>query len=431
MTNSRRLLYIAFTFPPLAGPGPRHNLSTVRGLVAAGFLPTVITAPEAFQDPSKPKKWPDEYLRTRIPKDVTIIPFTRSFKGHDALNSILSPLGFTPVPYSFRRGRVALYDVCRRALDATHHEIIYSVNGFGLEHPAALQLKRRTGLPWIAEFRDPWIYNLTEWYGIRDGSWQWWCRRQYNKTKQILSEIVNNADLIVVESPMHGELLTKDFELDPQKVAPLGIGYESDYLSDIREGFVRFPTRPVIGFIGQVWYGYQHAIRNLTEALGVLEREGHQFTLVSVGDPDNTFYRFAREAKLTNFVPIRNVDYLSALSIMSELDFGIVATCEKCLPTINSKLWEYLALNQSILGIVPKAGSMAAIIDEGNCGYVLPYDSESMVYSLRKALDDHKRGKTRRANVDFVRRYSRKIMVARLIERLDELLPAQTTPPLP
>jgi hypothetical protein len=158
-------------------------------------------------------------------------------------------------------------------LQTGNYELIYSVNGVGIEHSTALRRKRETGLPWIAEFRDPWIHNPIEWQSIKDSSWQWWCRRQFNKVKQLQREIVNNADLIVVESPMHRELLINDFNLEAQKVAALGIGYETDYLSEIKEGFIKFPTRPAIGFIGTV-YGYQHVMKNLVAPSGRLSAKG-------------------------------------------------------------------------------------------------------------------------------------------------------------
>jgi hypothetical protein len=39
---------------------------------------------------------------------------------------------------------------------------------------------------------------------------------------------------------------------------------------------------------------------------------------------------------------------------MNELDYGNVATCEGRFPHINSKLSEHVALNLSILAIVPE-----------------------------------------------------------------------------
>lgn len=422
MNRRHNLLYLAFNFPPFAGPGPRHNLSTVRRLFAANFVPTVITAPEAFERLPTAHKWPkDEYLRSQIPEEVTIIRCPWSFKYHDFWGFILQMLRFTPLPYSFKRGRNRLYEVSRRELDRGDYELIYSVNGIGIEHQAALDLKRSTGLPWIAEFRDPWIYNLLEWNAIKARSWQWWYRHQLEKTKQILREIVHSADLIVVESPMHAELLITDFNLERRKVVPFGIGYETDYLRDIKGQFVEFPTRPAIGFVGQMYHGYYSAIKNLTEALSGLEREAYGFTFVSVGG-DKTLHKLANEAKLGNFLPIDNVDYLRAVSIMKQLDFGIVATCEQCLPHINSKLWEYLALGLSILAIAPNEGSMATILEEGNCGYLLPYDKESMMLALRHVFNEYKDGTSRRARAEFVEGYSRETIFAELVKRIERLL---------
>lgn len=423
MTNPlHRLLYIAFNFPPLAGPSPRHNLSTVRGLLTHGFPPTLVTAPEVFHYylPLQNKLPRDEYLRSKIPEEITIIPCPWPFQDHGVLRLILSALRFPQLPYFFKRGQNCIYQVAQQELQASNYELIYSVNGIGIEHSAALRLKRDSGLPWVAEFRDPWIHNAWEWEAVKKASWGWWYFRQFKKVRQLLHQIVDNADLLVVESPMHGELLARDFNLDEQKVVPLGMGYEEDYFHDLEKEIRTFPKQPAIGFVGQT-YGYQYAIKSLVEALKMLELQGYEFTLVTVG-PGTDFQRLANEAKLRQFVPMGNVDHLQALSIMNELDYGIVATCEQCLPNINSKLWEYLALNLSVLAIAPGTGSMTQIVEAGDCGSVLSYDKTQMFLQLRTVLDDYKAGRIRHASLDFVMNYSRSTMVKRLAKRMEELL---------
>ena len=69
---------------------------------------------------------------------------------------------------------------------------------------------------------------------------------------------------------MHADFLVTDFNLSPQKVVSFGMEYEADYLQDIKERFVEFPTRPAIGFVGQMYYGYYPAIKNLIEASAYL-----------------------------------------------------------------------------------------------------------------------------------------------------------------
>jgi glycosyltransferase involved in cell wall biosynthesis len=427
MTNpSHNFLYIAFNFPPFAGASPRHNLSTIKGLIAAGFVPTVITASEQKPPPLllDIKLARDDYLRSKIPEDLATIPCDWPLKYHPMLTEVLNKLKIPSVPYTFNWMANRIATVAQRQIDAGEHELIYSVNGIGLEHQAALRVKQRTGLPWVAEFRDPWIYNRLEWGDIKARSWRWWCKHQFNVVRKTLREVIENADLIVVESPMHGERLIKDFKLDEQKVVALGMGYEADYLQDVTESAIHFPKRPVIGFVGRVYYGYQNAIKNLVEALKMLERDGYQFTLVSAEHQSNAsvFNDFVNKVNLKSFEPVDSLNYLQALSIMKELDFGIVTTCEECFPHINSKLWEYLVLNLSVLAIVPNTGSMAQIVQAGDCGSVLSYDKAQMVAELRTILDDYKAGRVKRASPDFVKGYSRATMIARLAKRMEELL---------
>ena len=428
------VLFISFVFPPLAAPGSRHNLSTVRGLLREGFSPTVVTAPEAV--PTVPlllsavvrslkpsaSHWPrDEYLQSKIPKEVTVVRFPWRLGHRRVVREMADHFRVPQLKYFFHYERNCLSKVARKALEAKEFDFIYSVDGIGVEHSAALELKRSTGLPWVAEFRDPWIHASTEWEQIRDTSWHWWYSHQFKQVRRLEQEIVDNADLVVVESPLHAEYLIRDFKLDAHKVVPFGIGFDSAYLSDMSEALVAFPRRPVIGFVGRIYYGYQYVIKNLIDALKMLELEGYHFTLVSVGD-DRTFRTFASEARLRNFVPFGNVNYSVALSIMSALDFGVVAACEKCTSNINSKLWEYLALNLSILAISPRGGSMDALISAGNCGYVLPYDVESMVPVLKTALDDFEDKHVQRASSEFIQGYSRQTMVAKLAKKLEELI---------
>ncbi len=421
--NARNLLYIAFNFPPLAGPSPRHNLGTIKGLLAHGFAPTVLTAPEGFRYMQRGARvWPqDEYLRSRIPDTVRVLRCPWPFPYQRFLNALSGTLRFTPLSYFFTRGRDQIYAVARRELDTHPYELIYSVNGIGLEHAAALELKRHTGLPWVAEFRDPWIHNPWEWQAIRDKSWGWWCARQYRRLKAHLEAIVHAADLVVVESPLHAEYLVHDFDLDPHKVAALGMGYDPSYLSERADSSTTFPARPVIGFVGRVYYGYEYAIGRLVDALAELERAGHVFSVVSVG-ADTHFEDYAKGARLRHFLSMGRVDYARALSIMSQLDFGVVATCDTCRPHINSKLWEYLALGLSILALAPPDGSMASLIAEGHCGYVLPYETAGMLPVLATALNDYDEQHPRRASPAFIERYSRTPFLATLAQRIDELL---------
>ena len=415
MEYHHKFLYISFIFPPLAGAEPRHNLSVIRRLYSKGFLPTIITAPEDYQYPK------DEYLRSLIPKDINIRRCKWPYKYEKYIIAARALIRFPENPLIFK-GWKYLYKVAQNEIDKENYEFIYSVHGTGAAHLAALKLKKKTGLPWIVEFRDPWIHNVITWDYMRDKSWKLWYSYQYRKTNKYTSEVLRNADLKIVESPMHGDFLVRDFKIDKEKVMPLGMGYEEDYFKDVNQIPIEFTKRPVIGFVGYVYYGYEYAVENFVNALKELEDEGYDFTLVSAGDTSNIFSKYANKVNLKNFLPISRVEYSTALSLMNSMDFGVVIASKDYPSWINSKIWEYLRLNLSILGIVPQNGAMAKIINDGKCGYILLYDTESMVSMLKKALDDYSVGKTRKADCDFVKIFSREKMIDELIKKIEDIV---------
>ena len=106
---------------------------------------------------------------------------------------------------------------------------------------------------------------------------------------------------------------------------------------------------------------------------------------------------------------------------MKMMDFGVLFALNEHKSNISSKLWDYLQSNLSILGIVPEDGAMAKIINDGKCGYILPYDIEQMISMLKKALDDYKEGKTKKTDYNFVKSFSREKMVNELVKKLEEL----------
>jgi hypothetical protein len=399
----------------MGGAEPRHNLSTVRRLYAEGFLPTIVTSPEDYPYAK------DEYLRSLIPQGVSITECNWPHEAEKYIQFARKAIKIPENPLVFG-GWKNLYNPARRLLKESEPDFIYSVHGIGAAHLAAMRLKKETGLPWIAEFRDPWVDNVIAWNYMKDNSWSWWYGRELKRTRRVLNEILINADLIVVESTMHREHLIKDFEVDKEKVVPLGMGYEDEYFLEIKTVAVEFPRKPVIGFVGSVYYGYDYAVENLVKSLKDLEDNGFEFTLISIGDSSNLFSRYADRQNLKNFLPISRVDYATALGLMKHLDFGVILGPKSYKLILNSKIWEYLKFDLSVLAIVPEDSMAAEIINEGHCGYILPYNQSDMYQELKTALMEYNNGVSKRSDPDFIEKFSSLRMVDELADRIEALL---------
>ena len=415
MDLRHKFLYISFFFPPLGGPEPRHNLSIIRRLYYKGFQPTIVTAPDDYPYSR------DDYLAKQIPKGLDIRQVSWPSKRDMYVREARRRMRFPENPLVFKRYG-PLYRVGKRAIEENNLEFVYSVHGIGAAHLAAMMLKREFDLPWVAEFRDPWIDNVIAWNYMKDNSWDWWYNRELNRTRRLMSEILVKADLIVVDTAMHRDYLIDGFHVDSDKIEPLGMGYEEEYFNVIKDVPIEFSRKPVIGFVGSVYYGYDYTVDILVKSLKILEENGFDFTLISLGDSSGIFTRCAERQNLKNFLPISRVNYSTALGLMRLLDFGIILGPKSYKLILNSKIWEYLKFNLSVLGIVPEDSMAARVIKEGNCGYILPYEQEAMYQELKRALIDYSNGAVKKANSDFIKSFSSEIMVEKLAKRIEELL---------
>ena len=165
MRRAKLLMFINF-FPPSAGGGVYRPLSFVKYLSRASWEITVVTpAPGEF--------WiTDPGLESQVPEKVRVVR-TRSLSGLRILNALkggsgskrsstgfgllrgLSEFVLVPdtyigwVPFAKR----AAGKLCREE----EFDIVYSTSPPDSSHLAARSIARTFGIPWIADFRDPWI----------------------------------------------------------------------------------------------------------------------------------------------------------------------------------------------------------------------------------------------------------------------------------
>jgi glycosyltransferase involved in cell wall biosynthesis len=188
---SGRLLVVTYFFPPVGGVGVQRTLKYVTYLPRWGWEPVVIAPGDpAFpvRDPSlvptlapglevhrtaslEPGRLPTAAARLlsrrsgsagAVSADLTAssaqgsLPLKVLRKISVVWNRIWAVLLFPEgaiawVPFAVRAGRKAHR---RRPVD-----VIYSSSSPISTHVAAGLIKRSTGLPWVADFRDPWVGN--------------------------------------------------------------------------------------------------------------------------------------------------------------------------------------------------------------------------------------------------------------------------------
>ncbi len=273
-------------------------------------------------------------------------------------------------------------------VDMSQYKYIYTVFGDGSEHMVGMKLKEKNNhLKHIVEFRDPWIHNEISKKYFYDNSFRFFADKRWDDLKRTQKELMENIDLLLVESNMHGERIKKDFNY--KKDILFCNGFSNLFKEEIIGLNIEFKDKPVIGFIGSTYYGYDDVAETFMEVLGELEQEGVKITFISVGN--NYFSRLASSSKLKNFYAFQKVSYVKALSFINKIDIGLAITMEVYPSHINSKIFEHMQYKKFTIAIAPKDGAMDRILTKSSTGMILSYSKENMkkeLIELLKKRDD-------------------------------------------
>jgi glycosyltransferase involved in cell wall biosynthesis len=212
----RRLLIVCYFYPPLAGGGVHRVLGFTRHLPAHGWACTVVCAGEKdywVRDASLETQVPAETEVVRVSGGSALSALLRLGRGGDAgrrsgrtfsgLRS-LSDWWLLPDSYagwSRRAASAAARRIARGGVDA-----VLTSSPPDSAHLAGVSLRRRFALPWVADFRDPWV-GLR----FRDPPTAWHRARQAAMERRVLE----GADLVLAASRTHADDLAREAHTPP------------------------------------------------------------------------------------------------------------------------------------------------------------------------------------------------------------------------
>jgi glycosyltransferase involved in cell wall biosynthesis len=208
---------VLYHFPPLGGIAMSRNIRHVQHLPRYGWTPVVITPGSAAYEPRDPGALdlvpPDlRVIRTRSIEAGHVRPY--AVRARDALRRRRARVADKPIPGTWEaQDRLAGLARLRRFLffpddqmywlpfalpaalrahRATPFDVAYSTSPPVTSHILAGLLKRLAGVPWVAEFRDPWLGSA---FAAR---LPWLHRRLQVKLERW---IVRSADRVVCVTP--------------------------------------------------------------------------------------------------------------------------------------------------------------------------------------------------------------------------------------
>ena len=413
-SSLRTVLLIAFHFPPVKGSsGVQRTLRFAQHLPKFGWQPVVLTIdPRAYEAVS-------EAAGNEIPPGLEV---HRAF-GLDAATD-LSLWGRYPralaLPDRWALWRIWAVRKALRIVRTRAVHALWSTFPIATAHRIGLDVARRTGVPWVAEFRDP------MWQGDYPPD-----PRVNRVWLDLERRIFERADAAVVVTPGAVSTYEERFPAFGQsRLALIENGYDEETFQRAQAALPAHPGTqrrgPVTLLHSGIIYPSERDPTHLFAALANLKRTGQittgqlQLTLRASGNEATYRAELARLdiADIVRMEP--TVGYLAALQEMLTVDGLLILQAANCNAQVPAKLYESVRARRPILALTDAAGDTARTLEAMGAGVIAALDSQQQIeQALLRFVSDIGTGNAKQASPEVIARYSREAQTGQLAGVLD------------
>jgi glycosyltransferase involved in cell wall biosynthesis len=438
----KKVLILTYYWPPSGGAGVQRWLKFVKYLREFGWEPIVYTAENG--------EYPviDESLFKDIPQGITILkqPIWEPYqlykkvigqkKDERVVSGFLKEKGKISWGHKLSlwlRGNVFIPDARRfwirpstnylsRWLKENPVDVIVSTGPPHSMHLIGMNLHKEMGIPWLADFRDPWV-NIDFAGDLKMSSWA------KNKNISLEKKVLNTADLVVVVS----ELMAEEFRSKTNKpVELITNGFDpDDFIVD--ETLIRKDGKFSIVHTGSLNDRRNHPA--LWKCIAELREQNAEFKTLCeirlIGKNDVSVRESIQNEGLNDCTVW--IDYLPHEQIMVEqqsaslllLSINNYGAAEdhffSSKATLTGKLFEYLAAERPILMIGPDDGQAAEVVRKSTSGYVSDFNDSANMMSILKTVFENRNKEKIKQGGGSLEQYSRKNLTENLSKLLNNL----------
>ncbi|HYM52028.1 MAG TPA: glycosyltransferase [Candidatus Dormibacteraeota bacterium] len=451
--SRRRVMVVAYNFPPVAGTGIERTIKHVIYLPDHGWQPVVVapanpaarvvdraslvrvpTGTEVHRAPSLEPAHARGLMRRLLRKDAADVQAGSASAtasdagGSTALRRLLNAAWARIIPALFFPDEQLLWVPSAVAVGWRAHrrhpvDVLYSSAPPFSSHVAAGLLKARIGVPWIADFRDPWIGNS---YARPLGP-------VHRRMQAALERwMVHRADRVVFSTARMGEYYAARYPDRADRFVVIPNGYD---LADLEaaEASVSRDDRTDDGTFRLLNAGSLHGADELPLFLDGVERLlarrpelADRLRVEFLG-----WFSAANETLAARRLPglapvVQHVDFLprdEAIPRLAAADAALLlmADAPGRDQVVGTRLYEYIGLDKPILAVIPP-GEARRTLEQLDWGIVADPTPEGVAEGLGRILEAPAPG--RRADPE--RAYERRTLTARLARIFDELAPEGT-----
>lgn len=414
----KKVLLVAFQYPPFRGSsGVQRTLRFSQHLADCGWQPIVLSVdPRAYELRSDGRG-------NETPEGVQV---HRAF-GLDAARQ-LSIMGRYPrwlaLPDRWATWRIRAVPMAIDIIRNAGVQAIWSTFPIATAHRIGLDVARRTGLPWIAEFRDPmWQGD----YPPEPATNRAWL--------QLERQVFEHASAVVVTTKGARNTYLERFPaFNRERIAVIENGYDEETFQralqsgDALQSAAASPARPFTLLHSGIVYRSERDPSQLFAALASLKARGAMteadLQIVFRASGEEAVYRQDIERLgISDIVRLEPaIDYLAALREMLTVDGLLILQASNCNAQVPAKLYEYVRAQRPILALTDPRGDTAAKLEEIGTGLIAPLDSAADIEAaLMSFVRQAKSGAWRRPQAGVIHSYSRQAQTQQLAALLNAI----------
>lgn len=358
---TKRVLMIAYHFPPLAGSsGMQRTLRFCQDLPAFGWRASVLSAHPRAYDATR------DDLLTSIPADVDV---TRAFAldARRHLSLFNRYPSFIARPDRWLSWLLGALPAGLRIIRQRQPDVIWSTYPIATAHLIGYWLARLSGLPWVADFRDPMAHDG---YPEDAATWQ-----SYLRVEQ---KVFARAERMVFATAGAARLYSARYPAQAERIAVIENGFDEASFAKLT-----LPAQPLnpgrftllhSGIVYPQWRNPQAlfaAVRQLIDG-GQISASALCIRFRAAGHDDWLLQQVAAYGLGDVVQVLPSIDYQAALAEMCAADGLLVLQSDDCNDQIPAKVYEYIRAGRPMLGLCGTGGDTAALLARAGVTHLVP-----------------------------------------------------------
>ena len=427
MSYKKKVLIITYYWPPAGGSGVQRWLKFSKYLRDFEIEPVIYT----IDNPSYPIL--DKSLESEIPKDLEILKQAifepNSMLSFFGRNNKKESAGFlNPNPTFF--GSIIQYiranyfipdarkfwiqpsvNFLSNYLENNHIDAIITTGPPHSMHLIGLELKKKLGIKWISDFRDPWTeIDYFQQLPLT--------KKATKKHQDLEQEVLINSDMVVVV----GETMKDKFLQHTKRIEVLTNGF--DTIEDLS-------TQKLDEKFSITHVGLMNSDRNPTilwEVLNEISNTNLNFKndlrIKLIGKLDDAVIQ---DLKVFDHNTIETIPYLDHKDVgkyqaSSQILLLSINEVPSAKGIITGKIFEYLQAKRPILAIGPEDGDAAMILKNTNAGTIVGFKNKTALKAtILNLYKDYKEGVLFVKSVN-IEQYHRKNITSQLAEVIKKVV---------